>query len=383
MPSLIAEDLSQPGTHALIIGVSRYRHFADGTEPTTAGTEIDMEQLTAAARSASEFAAWLMTDYRRNGTNLRSLRVLLSPSDGEQIAPLVAALLSGDAAATLANVRDAVGEFRQACATHRDNVAIVYVAGHGIQLTKTGAIVLLSDYGAAAQLSRLERAVDMAGIHAGFNHPAAPRTQFWFVDACRQKPALARRFESFAGALKLDVPVGDTETSPLFLAATTGKAAYARPGGVTLFNEALMWALGGGAAAGPEDDTPSWHVPVTQLIKRLPERVKSLATASGADQSVDIAGKIHEAVLHELPKPPAVDLRVDVRPEPARPGCRGTLKRNGTTVVLNDFAAWPLQQPVDAGLYLMSIKASAPYVDRDEIIQVKPPSAMKDIEVSP
>lgn len=383
MPSLINEDLTRSGTHALVIGVSRYLHFADGSEPTANGSDFGMEQLSAAARSASEFAAWLLGPYRRSGSELKSLRVLLSPAVGEVIAPAVAALLKDDYSATLGNAKIAIWEFRAACASHQDNVAIVYVAGHGIQLTKTGAILLLSDFGSNAHLARLEGALDMAGIHAGFNHPAAPRTQFWFVDACRQRPAIARRFESLEGALKLDVPLGDTESSPMFLAATTGCPAYARPSGLTLFNEALMWALGGAAAAGPEEQTPRWHVPVTQLIRRLPERVKTLALAEGAEQSVDIAGKIHEAVFHELSKPPTVDLHIDVRPEPARPLSRGTLLQNGTTVVVNDYSAWPLSKPVDAGLYLLNIKSSPPYQDRSGIIDVKPPVATKEFEVSP
>lgn len=383
MSSLITEDLSQPGTHALVIGVSCYLHFADGSEPTANGSDFDMEQLSAAARSASEFAGWLLGPYRRSGSELKSLRVLLSPADGEVIAPVVAALLKGDYSATLGNAKIAIKEFRAACAAHRDNVAIVYVAGHGIQLTKTGAILLLSDFGSNAHLASLEGALDMAGIHAGFNHPAAPRTQFWFVDACRQKPAIARRFESLEGALKLDVPLGDTESSPLFLAATTGRPAYARPGGVTLFNEALMWALGGAAATGPEESIPSWHVPVTQLIRRLPERVKTLALAEGAEQSVDIAGKIHEAVIHELSKPPTVDLHIDVRPEPARTSSRGTLLQNGTNPVVDNYSAWPLNKPVDAGLYLINIQSSPPYQNRSEIIDVKPPAATKEFEVSP
>lgn len=48
MPSLIPEDLASPGAHALVIGVSRYLHFADGSDLTGNGGDIDMEQLSAA-----------------------------------------------------------------------------------------------------------------------------------------------------------------------------------------------------------------------------------------------------------------------------------------------------------------------------------------------
>lgn len=384
MPSLIEEDRTQPGTHALVIGVSRYLHFADGANPTAQGAAFQMEQLTAAARSASEFAAWLLADYCCSRAPLKSLRVLVSPSDGEVIAPSVSDRLRGDSSATLANVRQELLEFRAACDTHLENVAIVYVAGHGVQLTKHGAIVLLSDFGAAGHLACLEGAVDMAGIHGGMNHPGTARTQFWFVDSCRQKPAIARRFESLEGALKLDVPNGDTEVSPMFLAATTGTSAYARPGRVTLFNEALMWSLHGAAATGPEEGrVESWHVPVTALIKWLPERVKTLARECDAEQSVDVSGRVNEAVIHELPAAPSVDLHLDVAPKLARPMSRGTLRQNGDSVVVSDYSAWPLRRRVDAGLYLLNVQSDAPYLSCNQLLNIKPPAMTKEVKVSP
>ncbi len=385
MPSLIDEDLTQPGTHALVIGVSEYRHFEDGVEPTAAGEEFHMEQLSAAARSASEFAKWLLDDYRCQRAPLRSLRVLLSPSPGEEIHPDIAARIAGaDHAANRANVQNDVVEFRNACDSHTDNVLIVYVAGHGVQLTKHGAIVLLSDFGRPGQLAMLEGAIDMASVHAGMNHPNTARTQFWFVDACRQKPSIARRFEALEGALALDVPNGSTEVSPLFLSATTGTQAFARPGGVTLFNEALMASLAGAAATGPQaGGIDSWHVSVTELIRRLPDEVMSLAEAEGAEQSVDIAGKIHEAVVHEFEETPQVDLRVELLPEAARAVSRGSLKHDATTVIVEDFTDWPLQEKVDAGLYLLNIEAEAPFESWNQILDLDPPEMTAEVDVEP
>jgi hypothetical protein len=383
MPSLIPEDLTKPGTHALVIGVSAYRHFEDGQDPTPKGSDFGMEQLSAAARSASEFAAWLMKHYRCTTAPLRSLRILLSPVEGETIHPDIEPLLAGDYAATLDNVKTELFQFKNACDKFVENVLIVYVAGHGVQLSKHGAIVLLHDFGAPTHLSILEGAIDMASMHAGMNHPKTARKQFWFVDACRQKPAIACRFESIEGALKLDVPTGDTEASPLFLAATTGKEAFAYVGGVTLFNRALMWALNGGAAVGPEDGgMDSWHIPVTALIKRLPDHVKALAEAEGIEQSVDIAGKIHEAVFHEYAETPMVALSVDLIPDEARLVSKGTLSQNATIPILEDFVDWPMQKPVQAGLYLLSVESTPPFINKNEILSLKPPEKNKEINVS-
>jgi hypothetical protein len=380
--SVIGEDLTTPGTHVLVIGVSAYRHLEDGPSPTADGRSFELEQLTAAARSASEFAAWYLTEYTCPTAPRNSLRILLSPSPGEVIAQAVTDLGQPIPEATLANARAAFVEFRAACNSNTANVGIVYVAGHGVQLSKTGAVLLLTDFGDPTQASMLEMALDMAAIHEAFNHPASARTQFWFVDACRQKPAVAKRFETMPGALKLDIPNGTTETSPLFLAATTGTAAFARPGGVTLFADALLWALRTGALAPPDDGLDAWHVPVRELIHRLPDRVQALAAAENAEQSVDIAGKIHDATVQRFPATPRADLRIDLDPEPARPASRGTLRPgSGGVPVVSGYSAWPFEQPVDAGLYMLNIQADAPFVGVDAVLDVRPPATRKGITV--
>ncbi len=386
MPSLIQEDLAQPGTHAFIIGVSEYLHLEGGHDPTQKGSQYDMGQLTAAARSASEFAAWLLNVYANDQAPLKSLRVLLSPSPNEEIHPDIAALLVGDYAATRDNVAQELGAFQIASDSHVDNVVIVYVAGHGVQLTKNGAIVLLHDFAADRYLRELDGAIDMAGVHAGMNHPGTAKTQFWFVDACRQKPAIARKFESLTGAaISLDVPNLVTETSPIFYAATTGSDAYARIGGTTLFCEALQWVLAGNGATGPEPDNgiDYWHISVTDLIKKLPDRVRALAAEANIDQSVYPTGNVQEAVFHKFEITPSVNLKIELIPEDARTTSRGTLKQNATIPIIENFDQWPIQKQVDAGLYLLNIEASAPFVTYTNILQLKPPVENREISVNP
>jgi hypothetical protein len=382
MSSLIPEDLTQAGAHALVIGVSNYPYIKGGDDPSDEGIEFGIEQLSSAARSASVFAQWLLKEYQSDRAPLRSLRVLLSPSPGEQINKEIVNLLSGDFSATRAHVETALGEVIRAAKSHPENVLIVYAAGHGVQLTKNGAVVLLEDFAKPGQLTRLAGAIDMAGVHDGMNYPGTAQTQFWFVDACRQKPRIAKRFEELTGALTLDTPVGTVETSPLFLAAATGEAAFARVNGVTLFNEGLMWVLKGGGAAGPErNGVPKWHVPVTELIKTLPDRVKELATTAGVEQSVEISGKIHEAVFHEFSSPPSVDLTIDLLPGAAARISKGTLKFNGRDVIFENFIDWPFQKPVGAGLYQLSIQTTPPYLDKTELLQFKRPQEMAEIRV--
>ena len=58
MPSIIPENLAESGTHVLVIGVSHYRHLADGPEPTPAGVDSEMSQLSGAAGSVATPRGW-------------------------------------------------------------------------------------------------------------------------------------------------------------------------------------------------------------------------------------------------------------------------------------------------------------------------------------
>jgi hypothetical protein len=212
------------------------------------------------------------------------------------------------------------------------------------------------------------------------NHPDSARTQFWFVDACRQEPVIADQYETLAGAYTFVKPRGITDTSPLILAAATGGTAYERPHGLTVFSEALLWALRGGAAVGPAragagGGPAAWHVPASTLGVRLRARVRELAAKQGATQDVSLAGQNGEGTVCEFEHPPKVDLCIELEPEPARPLSRGTLKQGMGLVVVDGYRAWPFQQSVDAGLYSLTIQAEAPYVGMEDLVlDVTPPS---------
>ena len=384
MPSLIPEQTANPGTHVLVIGVSAYRHFEDGEAPTHKGELLEMSQLSAAARSASEFSAWMLDEYHNERAPLSSLRVLLSPSPGEQINGAIQALLNGDFSATLANVESQLIEFRAACDSHKENVAVVYVAGHGVQLTKSGSIVLLHDCGSETHPTLLRGAINMAGVHAGFNHPNTAQNQFWFVDACRQEPRIAAGFEQMDGGLTLDEPGDIADSTAMFIAAVTGTQAFARIGGMTLFSEALLWGLRGGIAARPDDAiADGWHVSVLELLRRLPSRVEALAQAEGAKQTVDATGRLKDALFHQYATTPKVDLHLNVLPPDVAASCLGSLRHDRQGFVLQNVTDWPIEQQVDAGIYEVRIEVQNAPNPFTEYCSFEPPDARKEYEFQP
>lgn len=384
MPSLIAEKLDTPGTHALVIGVSAYRHFEEGPAPTGQGELLGMGQLTGPARSASDIAAWLLDPkgYRNTRAPLASLRVLLSPGEDEALNPALDAYADKIRQATLDEVDAAFNELRHASDRHPGNVVIVYAAGHGVQLSKDGAVVLLHDCGAhPSQI--LRGAVDMVGVWRSFDHPGTAQTQHWFVDACRQRPEVATRFESLSKALSYDEPGGRSESSNLFLSAITGRPAYARPDGQTLFCEALLWVLSGKAAATPRDNVSSyWHVSTGSLMDGLPARVKALAEAEGASQTVDCSVR-GTVAFHEFAVPPPVALTIALQPEAAAAGCIGSLWHDQHGTVRENVSQWPLVDTVEAGIYEVAVTPPGQPEPRTVLRAAEPPSAYWQIKVAP
>jgi hypothetical protein len=325
---------ASPGTHALVIGVSDYP-FADGPDASSLGKSFELHNLTTAARSASEVAAWLLNEYINPGVPLASLRVLLSPVPGESIHPDIAAHLNDPAPATRAAVEAELRQFRNDCRQNLQSAAFVYIAGHGIQLNKRGAVVLLHDFGDPEHVAELQGAIDVVGCHDGMEENEIAQTQIWFCDACRQDPPIAQRFERLEGALTLSEGLGQVSASPLFLASSSRQNAFAEIGGTSIFSQALLWALRGAAAAGPDDHCDKWHVGTTQLIRTLPLTVKNILADYGEDQSVDVTGRVLEMVAQRFTDPPPVDILVNLRPEDAQPPPMAELLFNAKRPPLN------------------------------------------------
>jgi hypothetical protein len=297
------------------------------------------------------------------------------------IPPALQAKLPADHGATRPNAEAALVGFKNACETDTDNVAIVYVAGHGVQLSKHGAIVLLEDFAKDGYAGHLGGAIDMRGCHHGMDHANGPREQFWFSDACRQRPRIAARFESMKGALTLSEETGNVFASPLFLSTTTREESFGRTGGQTLFNEALLWALDGGAARGPKNTQSAWHVPVTGLVATLGDKVRALAAAESAEQNVVHTGRVEEVTLHTFAAPPSVPLTIALKPPDVDPVPRHSLHRNARDPVVQDSDAWPFDQPVPAGLYLLDVKTSQGAPLTSDILDVEPPRYEYSVEV--
>ena len=370
------------GTHAFIVGVSHYP-FADGPQATRRGEESHIANLTTAAKSASDVADWLLSEYCNPDAPLASIRILLSPVDGENINPNVWAQMDRVLApATRDSVKREFSAFRADCKENSKNMAFVYVAGHGVQLNKDGAIVLLHDFGVDGE-DYLYGAIDMKGCHAAMNEAGNAHQQLWFSDACRETPIIARKFAKLSGAFKPgDEGLGDVDSSPLFLAASSRETAFATTGANTLLSEALLSALRSGAASGPDAALcDRWHVPLTKLVSFLPQEVDRLL-AGRELQSVACTGRVREMVAQRFMTAPKVDIVIDLDPEGARSLSQAELLYGGDKPPLPVDNSWPLKYRGEPGLYELNVTVSPPPEKKyKKLFPAAPPGFRTHIEV--
>ena len=367
-----------PVTHAFVMGVSHYP-FLDGPQQTPLGEQLGLANLSSAARSASEVAAWLLQEYRCPEAPLADVRLLLSPVDGEALNAEVLTRMAGQAApATRENVKDEFTAFKQACAQSSANRAFVFVTGHGIQLSSRGAIVLLEDFATAEEEDVLFGAMDVMGCHGSMRVSGQADQQVWFSDACRQRPEIVKRFEMLTGAWAPgNLTAGDVAASPILLSSSARENAFADAAGLTLFTDALLWALRGAGAVGADETCPAWHVSTNRLIAVLPPRVKALARAGGQDQSIDPNGKPVDIAVHQFAEPPLVDIELGLNPADLDPVPVAHLSFDGTQPV--DVApGWPLKVRGAAGLYEVTADVAGPVPRTAKKLFLAQPPACKD-----
>lgn len=117
------------GVHALVIGVSRY-------DPPRRKREQKFDDLAGTAPGAAHFARYLTDGFHDpGGRPVRTVRLLLSPIAGQENYLPPRCLWRE---ASYDNVNDALEDWADDCDDSENNVAMLYVAGHGV-VTPGGA----------------------------------------------------------------------------------------------------------------------------------------------------------------------------------------------------------------------------------------------------
>ena len=93
-------------------------------------------------------------------------------------------------------------EWRDRVGKSKNNLALFYFSGHGIQRDKEDAVLMLQDFAEPGARSILKRAVAFNDIFKGMapstDFPNIGMTQLYFIDACRNLPEQIKNFPDTA-----------------------------------------------------------------------------------------------------------------------------------------------------------------------------------------
>lgn len=367
-------DSRGPGTHALVIGTSKYVHLPP-SDSERAGT-FGLRQLDCAASAAMRFAQWLRTAYGNPEAPLKSIRLLASPSPRENAVfaeSLDVVDASGDA------VEEALIAWQAEAQSYPGSVAILYLCGHGVLESQDQMYVLLSD---AFARPNLTNAISVAPTQIALG-AGSLRSSVIFVDACQQVPPDPRW--DLSGGRKLAPPrdpfIDSRATGPVYYASSPGGSAYGIAGQGTHFCSALIDCLDRRAVRTVDRTYSGWRVTTTSLLEELKESVADLEPG----QDVWASGLIRFGELHRLSEPPVLPMSVTVKPATLTDVMRSKLTdRHGDPVRGNSIL--DLSNPVDlpCGEYKLSFSSAPPPkfpAQSMKVVHIPPDGAIDEVEL--
>lgn len=328
----------EPGVHALVIGISHYVNLPKDTTPTARQRRygLGLRQLKCAARTGRIVFDWLIKERAGLPVPLATCRLLLSPV-GEEMAAWHDPDL-GVESANLDAVLATAGHWREDAATHPDNVTLFYFAGHGFQNERGKHVLILADVGDGIG-PRLKNAIDAGSLIDGMapseEFPRIARQQFYFFDACRIPTAEVSHYETMPASAVWDPPVltersFDDRSVPVYHTAEPGRRAFAAPGDQTLFSKALVRCLQGDGAE--ELDGDGWGITAASLARGLEHHMDVMAKQYKVQQRIKVEDSSTRAILYRLPKPPCVDIDVELVPAHEAGNVRLTLANHNSAV---------------------------------------------------
>jgi hypothetical protein len=356
-----AYPISQPGVHALIVGVSRYRYLPrPDVEPDAHQQSygLGLAQLTCAALSGHNVYRWLLDADSRLPLPLSTCRVLLSAQDEE--AANRSQLSDFQDGASLQNFLLAATAWRADVARNDQNIGIFYFAGHGFERRRSDHVLVLDDVGEGIG-SRLAKCVEVSNLVNGMApstaYPTMGLQQLFFFDSCRLPVPDAAKWEDKECSQIWDVPTvaADARSAMEFSTAKPGVAAFAIRDEETIFSRALIECLTGGAGEWVGD---RWQVNVSSLHRNLGFHLAQIASREQIDiQAHVFKGPSDPFRIVDLLDAPQAELLIEVDPEDLASSVRVEFQdftNGGSTFSVGPpIVPHPLATQIRAGKYLI------------------------------
>jgi hypothetical protein len=386
----------------LVAGSGAYRHLkgyqgAPGEIVTPAPNAYGMGQLTSTPRAAEKLVRWLLNPANQLQVPLATCRVLLSP------AKMSSAVIAPDPQpagfhdvlvdrCSRANFKQEADAWREAASRSPDDIAIFYFAGHGVQRSKGDSVMLMDDFGSDETLGNTASSRNLYdGMANSDARPDIARTQLFFVDACRVMPKEFTNFErmSVPDLWNIELAGTDFRRAPIFYAARSGQGGAGIRDVGTIFSEALVNCLEGGAAQ--LDDTngqADWRISIYSLTQAMRAKVSQLNAVHRGNQEFTVDGDSGDTVLRRFAAAPRVPVTVQIVPPAGR---------DYAAVVVTDenrVDALALPKPLNphpytaellGGYYHLGARINPPcdpYVDfPTKLVKVQPPFVNWQVKV--
>ncbi|NMH87644.1 caspase family protein [Flavivirga algicola] len=342
--ALVFDQISdEPQTHAFIIGVGGYPFLLGGVNEQQQAIEHIglLKQLTSPPKSALAFRDGLLAIENHtsihHSKSLGSIELLISPSPddpqpgnpGEQFE-----------AATFNNISNAYNAWKNRCDSHKENVAIFFFCGHGVE--KMDHFLLAEDFGDNPN-NPWQKSINFDMTRSGF-HSCKADTQCFFVDACRQ----------ITGEMLSNVIVGNSLDTPNLLttpclndltteAAAKTKVAHGPKRKPSYFTQALLKSLEGLVA--DNKGRNGWSVTTGDLAIHF-QTVMGIVKP-GQDHVGRCPSFIKTPVdLIRFDAPPPVELSITCNPDDATPladlSCTDLSNQNTQTRSPNGVEPWKI-----------------------------------------
>ncbi len=309
--SLLFNDTAdRPGTHVLLIGIGDYPWLEGGSNYDAERDEDNakgMAQLPSPPVSMRNLADWYFEDYNNPDQQLASLSLVLSettesrPYTHEKSGARQAPQTSG----TIGEIIEAVDAWIERASRRRDNGIVFGFCGHGLQ--SGHPVLLCRDYGKSTQ-QPFRGAINFEAFRIALS-TMQPDQQLMFVDACRT-PDLESALlgQGAPGTAMLDVQsLTARNNAPAYqsvhFATSLYTKAWGRKNGASLFTEAIIKALSGGAA----EHTAGWWVTTSRLHTVLSTYLQRI---SAKEKVVQIPAAQTQDFRITKPRNIAVDLYV-------------------------------------------------------------------------
>ena len=361
-PSLVVDrraELAAPGLHAILIGVSDYDYLPPHDEPPGEGLEA-LKKLGSPALSAFRFRQQLeqLDALKRLRHPLKTVRLLTAPSPME-----IATEPALEGAAQRANfdaIKKALRAWRRDVAEAKEAAGLFYFGGHGIRRTRDESILLASDFLDPDEV-KLGHAFRLSNVRDGMvpsgEFPNIGRTQYYFIDACRDKPDALDTLDTtetpkiFDAALNLP----DDRQAPIYFATYSGGLAAGVIGKETYFYLAVAWALEHASREAVADANGEVWPVSAQSLKDGIERANGLFAGR-----LEMTGAVGNPEICFRPDPPSFDMQVSIAPETLRPSVARAwlIEINRDEEVDLPPPADPRVATIKAGFYRLEVESA-------------------------